>query len=172
MLSHPPHFFRATGQLWAAGKKREKGNEGMCVSKVSDTYREWGTKIIFSSTFLSHKGSISPSPLCLFHFRLRHSHFHSLSQLKGRFAYFPLSIPRRNAALPQAFAVFLSRLSPCNINPVLAAADAQRRPIFAILAAAQGSFKGKHFAALSAWMQFSQVNKAKCRKIQEKILPL
>lgn len=152
-------------------EKREGKRGDVHVKGDWHTYREWGTKIIFSSTFLSHKGSISPSPLCLFHFRLRHSHFHSLSQLKGRFAYFPLSVPRRNAALPQAFAVFLSRQSPCNINPALAATDAQRL-IFAILAAAQGSFKGKHFAVLSACIQFSRLTKPKCRKIQEKILPV
>lgn len=62
---------------------------------------------------------------------------------------------------------------PCNINPVLAPGDAQRRPIIAIPAAPQdqaGSFKGKHFAALSAWIHSkSRLTKPKCRKIQEKI---
>lgn len=65
-----------------------------------------GQKSCLSSAFPSDRGNISPSPLCLFHSRRRHSHFHSLSQLKGRFAYFPLSVPRRKAELPEAFAVF------------------------------------------------------------------
>lgn len=100
-------FLLGNRAVESSREEKREGKRGMCTSKVCDTHTEnEGQKSWLSSAFPPDRGSVSSSPLCLFHFRGRHSHFHSLSQLKGRFAYFPLSIPRRNAALPRAFAVF------------------------------------------------------------------
>lgn len=86
-------------------KERRKERGCVCQRCVMHVQRMRDKNHGFPQPSLLTGGAFQPA-LSASSFRRRHSHFHSLSQLKGRFACFPLSIPRRNAALPQAFAVF------------------------------------------------------------------
>lgn len=127
--SHPLHYFRRTGHSSEPHRSKERKKERGCTSQrcVTCTMTEAQKNHGFSQLSLlftpgdSDRGIISMRHLCLLDSRHRHSHFHSLSQIKGHSAFFPLSILRRNIALPLLFAVFSQHglRGPCNINPVL-----------------------------------------------------